>query len=214
CKRGRPPGLKNKLKRPAANSTPYAALQTHVLQIPPSGDVAESIAAFARGCPALGVCLLSASGPIATAVLREVSPNPSTLTFQGSFDLLSITATFLPRGGIRSLAVILARPKGQVLGGVVAEQLVAACTVVVVAATFASPASHRMDKIDITLKKSMLPVVENKERDMLHKCLAEVECDLGLHDFGRYVAFDAFGSFDVLCLIVENIINIQFACLL
>ncbi|PKU76877.1 hypothetical protein MA16_Dca001483 [Dendrobium catenatum] len=58
-------------------------LQQHVLEIHTGGDVAETIAAFARGCHNFGVCDLSASGPVTVAILWEASPYPSTLTFQG-----------------------------------------------------------------------------------------------------------------------------------
>ncbi|PKU68385.1 Putative DNA-binding protein ESCAROLA [Dendrobium catenatum] len=138
-KRGRQPGSKNKPKISVANCMPQVAtLHQHVLEIPAGGDVAETIAAFARGCRNFGVCVLSASGPIAAAVLWEASPYPSTLTFQGSFFLISFTATFLPGGSEGSMAVTLAGPHGQVLGGVVAGPVVAAGMVIVVAASFVS----------------------------------------------------------------------------
>ncbi|KAL0917480.1 hypothetical protein M5K25_012543 [Dendrobium thyrsiflorum] len=162
-KRGRPPGMKNKPMFPVATWTPDAAtLHPHVLEIPAGGDVAETIAAFARGCRIFGVCVLSASGRIAAAVLWEATPYPSTLTFQGSFDLLSMTATFLPGRSEGSLAVTLAGLQGQVMGGVVAGPVVAAGNVIVVAATFASPAFHSFDAINNT-SASMLPVFGGEE---------------------------------------------------
>ncbi|XP_028554726.1 AT-hook motif nuclear-localized protein 17-like [Dendrobium catenatum] len=151
-KRGRQPGSKNKPKNiPVANCMPQVAtLHQHVLQIHAGGDVAETIAAFARGCRNFGVCVLSASGPISAAVLWEASPYPSTLTFQGSFFLISFMATFLPGGSEGSMAVTLAGPHGQVLGGVVAGPVVAAGKVIVVAATFASSALHRFGAVNNT----------------------------------------------------------------
>ncbi|PKU68505.1 Putative DNA-binding protein ESCAROLA [Dendrobium catenatum] len=191
-KRGRPPGMKNKPVFPVATCTPDAAsLHPHVLEIPAGGDVAETIAAFARGCRIFGVCVLSASGRIAAAVLWEATPYPSTITFQGSFDLLSMTATFLPGRSEGSLAVTLAAPQGQVLGGVVAGPVVAAGNVVVVAATFASPSFRSFDAINKT-SASILPVfageewrgksspadtcdTEKSDGDMLEKYVEELE---------------------------------------
>ncbi|KAH0460605.1 hypothetical protein IEQ34_011268 [Dendrobium chrysotoxum] len=191
-KRGRPPGMKNKPMFPVATCTPDAAtLHPHVLEIPAGGDVAETIAAFARGCRIFGVCVLSACGRIAAAVLWEATPYPSTLTFQGSFDLLSMTATFLPGRSKGSLAVTLAGPQGQVMGGEVAGPVVAAGNVIVVAATFASPAFRSFDAINNSLA-SMLPVfggeewwgkssqadtceTEKSDGDMLEKYVEELE---------------------------------------
>ncbi|KAI0507910.1 hypothetical protein KFK09_014038 [Dendrobium nobile] len=193
-RRGRKPGSKNKPKNiPVANCMPQVAtLHQHVLEIHAGGDVAETIAAFARGCRNFGVCVLSASGPIAAAVLWEASPYPSTLTFQGSFFLISFMATFLPGGSKGSMAVTLAGPHGQVLGGVVAGPVVAAGKVIVVAATFTPSALHRFGAVNNTSASIMMPVVggeegcgkssvaenseaEKSERDMLNKCLKELE---------------------------------------
>ncbi|KAI0507912.1 hypothetical protein KFK09_014040 [Dendrobium nobile] len=198
-KRGRQPGSKNKPKNiPVANCMPQVAtLHQHVLEIHAGGDVAETIAAFARGCRNYRVCVLSASGPIAGAVLWEASPYPSTLTFQGSFFLISFMATFLPGGSKGSMAVTLAGPHGQVLGGVVAGPVVAAGKVIVVAATFASSALHRFGAVNNTSVSIMMPVVgseegcgkssaaenceaEKSEQDMLNKCLEELEQFLDL----------------------------------
>ncbi|PKU62371.1 Putative DNA-binding protein ESCAROLA [Dendrobium catenatum] len=197
-KRGRQPGSKNKPKTPVANCMPHiATLHQHVLEIHAGGDVAETIAAFARGCRNFGVCVLSASGPIAGAVLWEASPYPSTLTFQGSFFLISFMATFLPGGSKGSMAVTLAGPHGQVLGGVVAGPVVAAGKVIVVAATFASSALHRFGAVNNTSTSIMMPVVggeegcgkssaakncevEKSEQDKLNKCLEELEQFLDL----------------------------------
>ncbi|KAL0917768.1 hypothetical protein M5K25_012855 [Dendrobium thyrsiflorum] len=162
-KRGRQPGSKNKPKIPVANCMPHVAtLHPHVLQIHAGGDVAETIAAFARGCRNFGVCVLSASGPIGAAVLWEASPYPSALTFQGSFNLLSFTATFLPGSSEGSLAVTLAGPHGQVVGGVVAGPVVAAGTVIVLAATFASSAFDRFGAVN-NASASTLPVIGGEE---------------------------------------------------
>ncbi|KAH0460647.1 hypothetical protein IEQ34_011310 [Dendrobium chrysotoxum] len=58
-----------------------------------------------------------------------------------------MTATFLPGRSEGSLAVTLAGPQRQVVGGVMAGPMVAAGIVIVVGATFASPAFHSLDEL-------------------------------------------------------------------
>ncbi|XP_038985981.1 AT-hook motif nuclear-localized protein 17-like [Phoenix dactylifera] len=152
--RGRPPGSKNKLKPPVVITRefidPSPAMRPHVLEIPAGRDVAAALAAFSRH-RSLGICVLAASGTVASVTLRQppVPPDGSAaVTFRGRFEILSISATFFPptlpvaAGG--GFSVSLAGPQGRVLGGMVAGPLVAAGTVVVVAAAFAQPSFHRL----------------------------------------------------------------------
>ncbi|PKA59506.1 Putative DNA-binding protein ESCAROLA [Apostasia shenzhenica] len=156
--RGRPPGSKNKMKPPVVITRdagrPMSALFPHVLEIPAGHDVAGALASFARN-RGHGVCVFAGSGAVAAATLHHPSPSPanSALTFSGRFDLLSISATFLPAaggggGGGGGMSVSMAGPQGQILGGMVAGPVVAAGTVVVVAASFANPTFHRLPEDD------------------------------------------------------------------
>ncbi|XP_010525659.1 PREDICTED: AT-hook motif nuclear-localized protein 17-like [Tarenaya hassleriana] len=154
--RGRPPGSKNKPKPPVfVTRETDPPMSPYILEVPPGNDVVEAINRFCRR-KSLGVCVLSGSGSVANVTLRQPSPAApgSTITFHGKFDLLSISATFLPPPPRTSLSpsaavsgvftVSLAGPQGQIVGGFVAGPLIAAATVYVVAASFTNPSYHRL----------------------------------------------------------------------
>uniref|UniRef100_A0A6V7QQT8 PPC domain-containing protein n=1 Tax=Ananas comosus var. bracteatus TaxID=296719 RepID=A0A6V7QQT8_ANACO len=146
---GPSPGSKNKRKRPvndiaAAAAEPLLTICTHILEIPAGRDVAVALATLARG-RRLGLCVLAASGPVAGVTLRGAA---GAVALRGRFDILSVSAAFLPppaagAGGL-SVSVAVAGPQGRVVGGVVAGPLVAAGTVVVVAAAFSAAAFHQL----------------------------------------------------------------------
>lgn len=170
-RRGRPPGSKNKPKPPppaavlARDVEPAAAaaMRPHVLEIPGGGDVARALAAFARR-RGLGICVVAGTGAVADVSLRHPSPPDvddvaaaapaAAVVFRGRYEILSISATFLapsmsaavPRAAAVSsdLSISLAGPRGQVVGGTVVGPLVAATTVVVLAAAFADITFHRL----------------------------------------------------------------------
>ncbi|KAG0449726.1 hypothetical protein HPP92_027158 [Vanilla planifolia] len=151
--RGRPPGSKNKPKPPVVitrdvvlgDLAGFGAFRTQVLEIPPGNDVAESIATFARGLEVqAGICVLAGYGPVSTATIRQ-SFCDEALSVRGCFDILSISAVFLPpRRVAGSMSLSLAGPQGQVVGGIVAGPVVSARKVVVVMASFSNPAFHRL----------------------------------------------------------------------
>ncbi|KAK9112869.1 hypothetical protein Scep_020388 [Stephania cephalantha] len=151
--RGRPPGSKNKPKPPVVitRDAEHCAMRPHVLEIPTGVDLVDSIVRFARHRN-VGLCVLSGTGSIANVSLRQPSTTPgATVTFHGRFDILSISATYLPSSPpspssspLSGFAVSLAGPQGQIFGGAVAGPLVAASTVFIVATTFSSPSYHRL----------------------------------------------------------------------
>ncbi|KAM0867050.1 hypothetical protein ACQ4PT_042248 [Festuca glaucescens] len=160
--RGRPPGSKNRPKQPAAvtpEAEPAAAMRPYILEIPGGGDVSGALAGFARR-RGLGVCVLAGTGAVADVSLRHPSPSAeggAAIVFRGRHEILSISATYLPPSmsaaaprSLGGLSVALAGPHGQVLGGAVAGPLLAATTVMVVAATFTNPTFHRLsaDEVD------------------------------------------------------------------
>uniref|UniRef100_A0A0D9X8Y1 PPC domain-containing protein n=1 Tax=Leersia perrieri TaxID=77586 RepID=A0A0D9X8Y1_9ORYZ len=171
-RRGRPPGSKNKPKPPVVvtreappetSLLAAAAMRPHVLEIPGGGDIAGALAGFARR-RGIGICVLAGTGAVANVSLRHPSPEIggggcAVVVFHGRYDILSISATFLPpssmstaaapalgalAGGDGGLSISLAGPHGQIVGGAVAGPLVAATTVVVVAAAFTAPTFHRL----------------------------------------------------------------------
>ncbi|CAL9060125.1 AT-hook motif nuclear-localized protein 28-like [Musa acuminata AAA Group] len=163
--RGRPPGSKNKPKVPVVitrEEEPSAVMRPHVLEIPAGHDVADSLARFSQRRN-LGICVLSGIGAVANVTLRQphlgLVPQPAgapaTIVFRGRFEILSITGTFLTPAmaevspaAASSLSISLAGPQAQIVGGTVAGPLVAAGTVVVVAAAFSNPTFHRLPAED------------------------------------------------------------------
>ncbi|KAK9229808.1 hypothetical protein WN944_022774 [Citrus x changshan-huyou] len=98
----------------------------------------------------IGIFVLTGSGTVANVTLLQPSATPgSTITFHWRFDILSISATFLPQNAAYSplpniFVISLAGPQGQIVGGSVVGPLLAVGTVFVVAATFNNPSYHRL----------------------------------------------------------------------
>ncbi|PON63479.1 AT-hook motif nuclear-localised protein [Parasponia andersonii] len=152
--RGRPPGSKNKPKPPVIiTRDTEPAMSPYILEVPGGNDIVEAIARFCRR-KNMGLCVLTGSGTVANVTLRQPSTTPgATVTFHGRFDILSITATFVPQTTPscpvpNGFTISLAGPQGQIVGGLVAGALVAAGTVYVVAASFNNPSYHRLPAED------------------------------------------------------------------
>ncbi|KAG6494918.1 AT-hook motif nuclear-localized protein 1-like [Zingiber officinale] len=118
-----------------ANFTP------HVINIAAGEDVTMKIISFSQQGPR-AICILSANGIISNVTLRQPDSSGGTLTYEGRFELLSLSGSFMPteNEGTRSrsggLSVSLASPDGRVVGGGVAGLLVAAGPVQVVVGSF------------------------------------------------------------------------------
>ncbi|XVF36603.1 hypothetical protein REPUB_Repub19eG0071400 [Reevesia pubescens] len=147
--RGRPPGSKNRPKPPVViTREPDPVMSPYILEIPGGNDVVEAISRFSRN-KNIGICVLTGSGTVSNVTLRQPSTTPgATITFHGRFDILSISATFLPLTTScpmpNTFSISLAGPQGQIVGGFVAGSLVAAGTVFIVAATFNNPSYYRL----------------------------------------------------------------------
>ncbi|RDX98662.1 AT-hook motif nuclear-localized protein 6 [Mucuna pruriens] len=118
-----------------ANFTP------HVLTVNDGEDVTMKIMSFSQqGCRA--ICILSANGTISNVTLRQPTSSGGTLTYEGRFEILSLSGSYMPteNGLTRSrsggMSVSLASPDGRVMGGGLAGLLVAAGPVQVVVASF------------------------------------------------------------------------------
>ncbi|KAK7282886.1 hypothetical protein RIF29_11990 [Crotalaria pallida] len=148
--RGRPPGSKNKPRPPVIITRDSPAMSPLILEVSGGNDVVEAVAKFSRR-KNIGLCVLTGSGTVANVTLRQPSTTPgATVTFHGRFDILSVSATFLPPGSTPSPAmpngfsISLAGPQGQIVGGIVAGALTAAGSVYMIAASFNNPSYHRL----------------------------------------------------------------------
>ncbi|GLJ36595.1 hypothetical protein SUGI_0735640 [Cryptomeria japonica] len=113
----------------------------HVITIATGEDVCKKIMAFMQHGP-WAVCVLSANGAISNATLRQPSVSGGIVTYEGRFEILSLSGSFLLTevGGTRTrtggLSVSLAGSDGRVVGGGVGGLLTAATPVQVVVGTF------------------------------------------------------------------------------
>ncbi|CAN1258689.1 AT-hook motif nuclear-localized protein 1 [Linum perenne] len=111
-----------------ANFTP------HIITVNAGEDVTMKIISFSQQGPR-AICILSANGIISNVTLRQPDSSGGTLTYEGRFEILSLSGSFMPSesGGTRSrsggMSVSLASPDGRVVGGGIAGLLIAASPV-------------------------------------------------------------------------------------
>ncbi|KAF1002075.1 AT-hook motif nuclear-localized protein 5-like [Apium graveolens] len=142
--RGRPRGS-GKQQRLASlgewmNSSAGKAFTPHVIQIAPGEDIASKILAFAQQRPR-ALCILSANGSVSSVTLRQPMSSDSTLTYEGRFEILCLSGSYLvSEGGHRNrtggLSVSVCSPDGLVIGGAVGGSLVAASLVQAMVCSF------------------------------------------------------------------------------
>lgn len=145
--RGRPPGSGKKAQLAALGVVLAGTGQgftPHILTVNTGEDVATKIMLFAQHGPR-AMCVLSANGAISNATLRQQSSSGGTVTYEGRYEILSLSGSFLPTdvgGGNRQrtggLSVSLAGSDGRVIGGGVAGMLTAASPIQVVVGSFLS----------------------------------------------------------------------------
>ncbi|PIA49955.1 hypothetical protein AQUCO_01300593v1 [Aquilegia coerulea] len=144
--RGRPAGSVNKQQQKVevvenlgnwVSCSVGANFMPHVITVAAGEDVTMKIISFSQQGPR-AICVLSANGVISNVTLRQPDSSGGTLTYEGRFEILSLSGSFMPSesGGTRSrsggMSVSLASPDGRVVGGGVAGLLVAATPVQVI----------------------------------------------------------------------------------
>ncbi|XWS48354.1 hypothetical protein CRYUN_Cryun13aG0068800 [Craigia yunnanensis] len=118
-----------------ANFTP------HVITVNAGEDITMKVMSFSQQ-GARAICILSANGAISNVTFRQPTSSGGTLTYEGRFEILSLSGSFMPteNGGHKSrsggMSVSLAGPDGRVLGGGLAGLLVASGPVQVVVGSF------------------------------------------------------------------------------
>ncbi|KFK31955.1 hypothetical protein AALP_AA6G181600 [Arabis alpina] len=123
----------------------------HIITVNAGEDVTNKIISFSQQGPR-AICVLSANGVISSVTLRQPDSSGGTLTYEGRFEILSLSGSFMPNdiGGTRSrtggMSVSLASPDGRVVGGGVAGLLVAAGPVQVVVGSFLAGADQQDQK--------------------------------------------------------------------
>ncbi|KAH9622235.1 hypothetical protein KSS87_013052 [Heliosperma pusillum] len=127
-----------------ANFTP------HIITALAGEDVTMKVMSFSQQGPR-AICILSANGVISSVTLRQPNSSGGTLTYEGRFEILSLTGSFMPSesGGIKNrsggMSVSLANSDGRVIGGSVAGLLIAASPVQIVVGSFVAGNQHEQN---------------------------------------------------------------------
>ncbi|KAE8694315.1 AT-hook motif nuclear-localized protein 1 [Hibiscus syriacus] len=158
-------GKRGKVKSPTSFSKPRNELENlgewvacsvganftpHIITVNAGEDVTMKIMSFSQQGPR-AICILSANGVISSVTLRQPDSSGGTLTYEGRFEILSLSGSFMPNesGATRSrsggMSVSLASPDGRVVGGGVAGLLVAAGPVQVVVGSFLAGNQHKQN---------------------------------------------------------------------
>lgn len=85
------------------------------------------------------LCILSASGSISNASLRQPAISGGSIAYEGRFDIISLTGSYVRSdlgGKAGGLSACLSTTNGQIVGGGVGGPLIAAGPVEVIVATF------------------------------------------------------------------------------
>ncbi|KAK7394897.1 hypothetical protein VNO78_15438 [Psophocarpus tetragonolobus] len=144
-KRGKPRGMEYKLPKKAGvdqfGDSVGTNFMPHIITVNTGEDITMKVISFSQQGPR-AICILSASGVISNVTLRQPDSSGGTLTYEGRFEILSLSGSFMPTDnqGTRSrsggMSVSLSSPDGRVVGGGVAGLLVAASPVQVVVGSF------------------------------------------------------------------------------
>ncbi|KAF5451580.1 hypothetical protein F2P56_026673 [Juglans regia] len=143
--RGRPPGTGRKQQLASfgewLSGSAGMGFTPHIITIAIGEDIATKIMSFSQLGPR-ALCVLSANGAVSTVTLRQPSMSGGTVTYEGRFEILCLSGSYLltESGGSRhrtgGLSVSLASPDGRVIGGGVGGLLIAASVVQVIVGSF------------------------------------------------------------------------------
>ncbi|KAK4365818.1 hypothetical protein RND71_013698 [Anisodus tanguticus] len=131
--RGRPP-TPGKIQLDALGAG-GVGFTPHVIVVNVGEDLASKLMAFSEQGPRT-VCILSAHGAICNVTLRQPAMGGGTVAYEGRFEIISLSGSFLHSTRTSSLSVSLAGSDGRVLGGGVAGTLMAATQVQVIVGSF------------------------------------------------------------------------------
>lgn len=161
--RGRPPGTGRKQQLASLGDWPSGSAGTsftpHVITVSSGEDIATKIRSFSQQS-SRSICVLSASGVVSAATLRQPSTSAGTVTYEGHFEILCLSGSYLPSDGggplgrTGGLSVSLASADGRVVGGGVGGVLIAANRVKVIVGSFFWGNSKMKNKAKESLKGS------------------------------------------------------------
>ncbi|KAK4788835.1 hypothetical protein SAY86_020154 [Trapa natans] len=139
--RGRPKGSMNKQPLPtsACNliETTGMDFTPHVTAVQAGEDIIKKVASYSHGCDS--VLVMSATGDVLSVVIRQAArpDHGSTVTMNGTLQILSLQGLLSFRSGVPSgLNILVAQPNGYIFGGHLAGPLIAAGPVQLILGTF------------------------------------------------------------------------------
>ncbi|KAG8649764.1 AT-hook motif nuclear-localized protein 14 [Manihot esculenta] len=110
----------------------------HVITVAAGEDVAQKLMMFMQQSKR-EMCILSASGSISNASLRQPATSGGNITYEGRFEIISISGSYVRTdigGRTGGLSVCLSNTDGQLIGGGVGGPLTAGGPVQVIVGTF------------------------------------------------------------------------------
>ncbi|KAK8712201.1 hypothetical protein V6N13_147448 [Hibiscus sabdariffa] len=110
----------------------------HVVDVVAGEDVGQKIMMFMQQSKR-EVCILSASGTISNAALRQPATSGGNIAYEGRFEIISLSGSYVRNeigGRTGGLSVCLSSADGQIIGGGVGGPLKAAGPVQVIVGTF------------------------------------------------------------------------------
>ncbi|KAL2541528.1 AT-hook motif nuclear-localized protein 14 [Abeliophyllum distichum] len=111
----------------------------HIITVAAGEDVGQKIMMFMQQSKR-EICIISASGLVSNASLRQPATSGGSVSYEGRFDILSLSGSYIRAelGGGRTggLSVCLSSTDGQIIGGGVGGPLTAAGPIQVIVGTF------------------------------------------------------------------------------
>jgi predicted DNA-binding protein with PD1-like motif len=118
-----------------------ANFTTHQFTVNGGEDVTMKVMPYSQQ-GSRAICILSATGSISNVTLGQPTNAGGTLTYEGRFEILSLSGSFMPtenggtKGRAGGMSISLAGPNGNIFGGGLAGMLIAAGPVQVVMGSF------------------------------------------------------------------------------
>ncbi|GMH29739.1 hypothetical protein Nepgr_031582 [Nepenthes gracilis] len=168
-RKGRPPGSGRKQRLATVgewmSSSAGLAFTPHVIHVAPQEDIAAKILLFSQQ-RARAVCIISASGGVSAVTLRQPAPSSSTVTYEGRFEILCLSGSYLVAetggslGRTGGVNVSLFSSDGHVIGGAVGGRLIASRPVQVVVGSFVYGSSKPKGKSNADSKDLQNPGIQ------------------------------------------------------
>ncbi|PRQ41746.1 putative PPC domain-containing protein [Rosa chinensis] len=128
----------------------------HVLTVAPGEDVGQKIMVFMQQNKR-DICILSASGSISNASIRQPATSGGNITYEGRFEIISLSGSYVTDQGGKTggLSVCLSNTNGQIIGGGVGGPLKAAGPVQVIVGTFLI--DNKKEKVEVSMPRMPSP---------------------------------------------------------